>query len=249
MAHPLIHLGYGMELDSGTVAIEAMALTACCYDELHKYSDDPSYTRPSSFSSKSTLDLLQRLAQDSRLKGSNLAGGDDIMSVPSKHEDVLLDYWNAWDVDSNPMEQFAESQHAAAAVVAATPKAGTSFDFFLLHILTSSHAVRILLPLVPAEKQVSLVRQWWLFAVTGYIGQSTPAIDLDRVTKIDLAGRGWKDAEHLALKGKWAHDAHYVKGIRALKVAAETWGDDDQFYLKAATRFSREFGGWGGFGM
>lgn len=36
-------------------------------------------------------------------------------------------------------------------------------------------------------------------------------------------------------------------GIRALKNAAETWGDDDQYYLKAATNFSQEFDGWGGF--
>jgi hypothetical protein len=34
---------------------------------------------------------------------------------------------------------------------------------------------------------------------------------------------------------------------RALKVAAQTWGDESQLYLKAAVRFASEFDSWGGF--
>ncbi len=33
-----------------------------------------------------------------------------------------------------------------------------------------------------------------------------------------------------------------------MKVAAETWGDKEDWYLKAAARFADEFDGWGGFG-
>lgn len=29
--------------------------------------------------------------------------------------------------------------------------------------------------------------------------------------------------------------------------AAQTWGDDNQFYLKAAVKFAEGFDGWGGF--
>ena len=36
-------------------------------------------------------------------------------------------------------------------------------------------------------------------------------------------------------------------GIRALKEAAETWGDESDFFLKAAVRFATEFTSWGGF--
>jgi hypothetical protein len=32
-----------------------------------------------------------------------------------------------------------------------------------------------------------------------------------------------------------------------MKVAAETWKDPDEFYLKAAVRFADTFDGWGGF--
>ena len=43
-------------------------------------------------------------------------------------------------------------------------------------------------------------------------------------------------------------DAHFVKGCRAMKNGAETWGDKDEWFLKCAVRFSGEFDGWGGFG-
>jgi hypothetical protein len=33
-----------------------------------------------------------------------------------------------------------------------------------------------------------------------------------------------------------------------MKAASETWGDDTQFYLKAAVRLAEEFQDWGGFG-
>ena len=40
VAHPLIHLGYAYELQSKTVAIEALSLGACFYSSLHKYIDE-----------------------------------------------------------------------------------------------------------------------------------------------------------------------------------------------------------------
>lgn len=33
-----------------------------------------------------------------------------------------------------------------------------------------------------------------------------------------------------------------------MKEAAHTWGDKENFYLKAAVKFADEFDSWGGFG-
>jgi hypothetical protein len=33
-----------------------------------------------------------------------------------------------------------------------------------------------------------------------------------------------------------------------MHVASETWGDEDEYYLKAAVKFADEFEHWGGFG-
>lgn len=264
MAHPLIHLGYAYELSSQTVGIEALGLTACFYSDLHKYIDDPAYTRPSTFKSRSILEILQRVAADQRFDDhSSEAGEESIMAVVDKKEDLLLNYWNAWDITAGPRQQFADSQKAATAVLVGTRKPTQKYDFFLLHLLTSSHAVRVLLPVIPDRFQLSLVRQWWLFTLMAYIGQLRPAIDLHLIEDYDLQGRGWKHVNELALTSPYAQDAHYVKGkrrtihkitvlkkltitgIRAVMNAAETWEDDSEYYLKAGMKFAEEFDEWG----
>jgi hypothetical protein len=212
VAHPLIHLGYAYELNSRTVAIEALALGACFYSPLHEYIDNPSYTKPAPFRSKSLLEILRKVKDDKRFDGLYDHRSGDISKVFEEKEDVFLEYWNAWDL-SNPKEQFEESQKTAVAVLLATdPPEPSKFDFFFVHLLTSSHAVRILLPLIPTKHHVSLVRQWWLFALAVYIAQTRPAINLAAIEDYDPKGRNWKFVVDKALHSSHSLDAHFVKG-------------------------------------
>ncbi|CAL8582691.1 hypothetical protein XPA_008342 [Xanthoria parietina] len=252
LGHPLIHLGYAYELSSRDLAMEALAMAATSYNHLHKYLDDPSYTTPSPTNpSKSPLELLCRLQKDTRFEGVlRDPGPDNLQPLFRNHEALMLEYWNAWQISSDPTQDFQASQRAAAALLVASRKAGGApYDFFLVHVLTTSHAVRILLPLLPAKYHIPLVRQWWLLTLSVYIAQLRPEILLRSVGDYDLKGRGWGWVDGQAVGGKYALDAHYVKGLRALKTAARTWGDEDRFYLKAAVRFGDEFDGWGGFGL
>lgn len=246
MGHPLIHLGYAFELSSREVAMEALGLTATCYSYLHKYLDDASYTRASGYSTSSPLDILQRIRRDKRFDAVYDHLGNDLEPLFDEHEEAVLEHWNAWHI-ANPRKQFEESQRAAAALLVATHKPETKYDFFLVHLLTTSHAVRIILPLIPAKFHVSLVRQWWLLTIAYYIAQMRPDIDLDVVKLYELKDRDWAWVDKRAVSGEHALDPHYVKGLRAMKEAAETWGDEDSFYLKAAVRFGEGFDGWGGF--
>lgn len=253
VGHPLIHLGYAYEMSSPVVAVEALAMTTSYYDNLHKYLDDPSYTRPSSFKSKDPVQILQKLEQDDRfahvLDNVSLDSIDEnIQMLLQVREDPLLDYWNAWDISSSPQAQFEASQKAATALLVTTRKSSEKYDFFLVHLLTSSHAVRILLPIIPPKFQVPLVRQWWLFTLLTYTRQQRPHVDMSVIEDVPLQGRNWKDVNDLAVNGPHAQDAHYVKGCRAMMNAAETWGDKDEIYLKAAVKFATDFDGWGGFG-
>jgi len=220
VGHPLIHLGYAYEFDSREVATEALGLAATCYDFLHKYVDDPAYTRKAPFSSRSPLELLDKLAADNRfasfsVKPDSEATFDSFESLFGAHEEELLEYWNAWDLpasDSDITMQFRESQEAAVAMLVATVRPSThSYNFFMVHVLTTSHAVRILLPMVPAKFHVSLVRQWWLLALAVYVSVGRPKIDLDLIPG-DLGGQSWKYVEQQALTSQWATDVHYVKG-------------------------------------
>ena len=226
---------------------------ACCfYNDTHKYLDDPSYTRPpsSTLVSDSPLELLDRIRLDRRLDALKLphSGSENADKILSECEDVVLEYWNAWTLP-DPKEQFRQSQEAAVALLVGSQgdkHAGTAFDFYFVHVLTSSHAVRTLLPLVPPKFELSLVRQWWLFTIITYICQLRPEIDMSKIREYKLDGRGWKGVDHSALAGKHGHDAHYVKGLRAMKDAEKLWGENDGFWLKAAVKFADEFGDWSG---
>lgn len=230
--------------------MEALGLTTTSYNFLHKYLDDISYTKASSEITTNPIEILQKSSED--VQFDNLfdqQGADNIEPLFENHEAAVLNYWNAWQI-SDPRKQFEDSQRAAVALLVATRKMGAvrKFDFFLVHLLTTSHAVRILLPLIPAKFHIPLVRQWWLLTLAVYIAQLRPKIALDNINGYDIKKRDWDWVNKQALEGQWSMDAHYVKGLRAMKVVAETWGDGEQYYLKAACRFADEFDGWGGFG-
>lgn len=251
LGHPLIHLGYAYEVDSKEIALESLAMAATQYNFMHKYLDDPKYTRSppkGAFSSTSPLEILHKIREDKRFDGlfDEHQGSGNIEVLFEEHEDLVLEYWNAWNIGDDPASHFRESQEAAVALLVATVPTGThSYNFLLVHLLTTSHAVRILLPFIPARFHISLVRQWWLFALSVYIAELRPKIDPDNVPWPEgSSAKTWAYVEDKALNSRWATDAHFVKAARAMKEAASTWGDVHERYLASAVRFVDEFSGW-----
>ncbi|KAH8893740.1 hypothetical protein GQ53DRAFT_717354 [Thozetella sp. PMI_491] len=244
LGHPLIHLGYAYEMNSKEIATEALGLAAVQYNYFHRYLDDKSYTKPAPFSSTSIRDLLAKLGKDERFDDLfKEPGFDNIDPLFEKHEALILEYWNAWTI-SDPAKQFQESQEAAVALLIETVAPGThAYNFFTCHLLTTSHAVRILLPFIPAKFHISLVREWWLLTLAVYIAELRPKIDPDNLPS-NLGGRNWNYVVDKALNSSYSSDAHYVKTIRAIREAARTWGDVHERYLAAAIRFVDDFQGW-----
>ncbi|KAF7562195.1 hypothetical protein G7046_g1957 [Stylonectria norvegica] len=244
LGHPLIHLAYAYEMDCKEIAMESLGLACVQYNFFHKYLDHKSYTRPSPFASGSPLQLLIKMSEDERFdKLPSNPDFDDLESIFNKHEALLLDYWNAWDID-DPLKQFELSQEAAVALLVATVRPGThAYNFFLCHLLTTSHAVRVLLPVFPSEYHIPLVREWWLLVISVFIVKGRPHPESDNID-CDLNGKNWKYVEDRAINSVWAKDAHYVKSIRAMKEAATTWGDVHERYLGAAVTFVDNFQGW-----
>ncbi|OQO04346.1 hypothetical protein B0A48_10957 [Cryoendolithus antarcticus] len=249
LGHPLIHLGYAHELSSRTIAIEALGLAACFRNDWHVYLDDPKYTRPSKQPTDSLFTILDRISHDKTFEGLlDHRGSDNITTILANESAAaaVLEHWNTWDL-KNPKEQFAESQKVAVALLVAA-QGQEKYDFFAVHLLTSSHAVRVLLPILPSRWHVPLVRQWWLFTLLVFIAQLRPRINIDTIKLVELDGRGWDFVTEKALKGRYRTDAHFVKALRSMREAGKTWGDANSFYLKAAVKFAEEFESWGGFG-
>lgn len=212
VGHPLIHLGYAYEMDSKDIGMEALTLAAVQYDFFHKYTDNASYTKASPLAPSSPLELLVKMSEDKRFDSlPKDPSFGDLESIFDQHEALIMEYWNGWKID-DPLKQFELSQEAAVALLVATVRPGThAYNFVLVHLLTSSHAVRILLPFFPTQHHVTLVREWWLFVIAVFILKGRPMPDLDNVDK-DLKGKHWKHVEDRALNSPWAKDAHYVKG-------------------------------------
>jgi len=249
VGHPLIHLAYAFEMGSREVGMEALGLVSVCYNSLHNYSEDPVPSRlEPSYQSTSPFEIFENVRSEKLLDGFFVTPGDNnLKKLFSDRDAVLLNHWNAWKME-NPTEQFRESQQLAAALLVASHGGPSDkYDFFLVHVLTTSHAVRVLLPLIPAEFEIPLVRQWWLITLAIFIAQLRPETPLERIREFDLKGRDWDWTAKQAVKGEYSTDAHYIKAIWALRQMATTWGDQDQFYLKAAVKFAEEFSGWGGF--
>ncbi len=214
-------------MNNKEIATEALGLAAVQYNFLHKYLDDKSYTKPAPFSSTSIKGLLAKLATDERFKGIfKEPGFDNIDPLFEKHESLVLEYWNAWKIE-DPAKQFQESQEAAVALLIETVAPGThSYNFFTCHLLTTSHAVRILLPFIPVKFHISLVRQWWLLTLAVYIAELRPKIDPDYVPG-NLNQKNWAYVVDKAINSPYSTDAHYVKGkrIRTLhgRVLTDRW--------------------------
>ncbi|KAK5946813.1 hypothetical protein PMZ80_000957 [Knufia obscura] len=261
LGHPLIHLGYAYELSSREVGMEALGLVATCYDpKLAALLEANSSTIPnnstantSTYSTSNLFEVFARVQSDKRLDSHFTKLGNDNLSrllSDSSLTKILVEHFNAWKIP-DPKAAFEQSQRLATTLLISTspekPIYGHGYDFFLLHVLTTSHAVRIILPFLPAEHHIVLLREWLLITLALYIAQLRPTVSVQQVKDYDLNGKTWNDLFMLALEGEHKFDEHYVKGIRAMKAAAVVWGDKDQFFEKAAGKFALEFEEWQGF--
>lgn len=228
-------------MKSRTLAIEALAFSTCYYNFMHRYLDDAKYTRPPTNPTTSLAEILKRVAADKRFDGLfDSPGGANIETLFDLKEEAVLEHWNNWQIygynsgssgSSSPTgstsptsprekisftEQFLEAQKVVVALLMAKSSGDRKrrYDFYATQLVTTSHAVRVLLPLIPTKFHVPLVRQWWLFVLAIYIAQKRPKVDVVAFDNEDLEeGRGWSDVQSCALKGRFCLDGNYVKGM------------------------------------
>lgn len=229
--------------------MEALGLAATCHSGTYKNlaTQMNSYHKPP-YESKSLFDILSAVREDKDLDGLfTTPGNNNLKTLLTSQNPAFLAHCNAWKIE-NPTEQFRESQQLAAALLIGTTTADSNnYDWFFAMTLATSHAVRVMLPSIPAKFQIPLIRQWWLNTLGIYIAQLRPEIDMERIHKFDLKEKDWDWVSQQALKGVFSTDVSFVRTTRALREQAETWGDHDRFFLKAAVLFVSEFNnsqGW-----
>jgi hypothetical protein len=217
VGHPLIHLGYAYELNNRQVGIESLAQIASNFDFTFDEEEEILIgVKPSQ--ATSVTELLREIETDKRFDGVfKTPGGDNATNLMRTKKAEVLGYVSRFTFPSSDDAKADLNEcFKLAAMLLCSPSASSSkplFDFFLCHVLTTLHAVRILLPIVPPKYQVSLITQWWFLVVKVYISQLRPTLNDNQIIQTELNGRDWDYIVEAALSGNYSTDAHYVKGM------------------------------------
>ncbi|GFF74680.1 hypothetical protein IFM47457_03702 [Aspergillus lentulus] len=251
LGHPFIHLAYSWELQSHTVASEALSLGCTEYLPLHhlldQYPPDNSTYKSSSFA-----EVIHRMYKDERF--DNLFPEQGITNLEvllQKRYEAVLEHWNAWQV-SDSLVQLENCCDVSVLLAIGTGNRQAKYDFYLVHTMTVAHALRVLWDQFPKEQRACILRQYALFIILVYICQKKPAFEadiIDTILSVELGGQDWESVRAKALGHRWLKDSHFFKVVRAPMAFEETFGNKDNFYLKASAKFIAEFDGWEGFGL
>lgn len=225
-----------------------MSLGCTEYDKTHRYLDILPPDN-STYKTTSLAEVLESLRNDDRFENySQHLGFANIFTLLDQFEAEVLEHWNALVVE-DATKQLTEWLQTAATLAVSAVNAEGGLDFYLAHVLTVGHALRILLPLMPGQHRIPVLKQFGLYTILVYLAQLRPGFGPDTIKSFKTDLTSWDDIFKRALESKWSNDIHWPKVVRALKAVEELRGSEDGFYQKAAVKFIAEFDGWTGFGL
>ncbi|EWC45978.1 hypothetical protein DRE_04771 [Drechslerella stenobrocha 248] len=255
VGHPLIHLGYALEIEDQGLAVEALSMVATSYQSVHEFVDNPN--PPKTFLSITDIrEILDRIHEDDTFDGV-------CDSYGAGHPDRVLDesppnmLFDSYEIKKETMADTFQRQAEVAVLLFATShkKSDPQYDFFLAHAVNAAYALRIVLPHLDIQQAWHVLRSHMVLSSVVYVSQCRPKIKEKLVYGVDVDGKDWEYIRNKALQGEWRHDAHYVKVLRSLQEFDKLFGkgrpDSKNYnlYLKAAVKFADEFTGWTGFGL
>jgi len=156
----------------------------------------------------------------------------------ASREEVILEYFNLWTVtraESNleelfdisilllaattPAPSYPSSEKTSAS--ASTPH-NTHFDFFLLHLLLSAHAIRILFKNLPYTTHNTMLEAQFLATISYYVSELRPQVKLDVIIdhKPVMETQDWTFIRRHCLEvdvtTECANGGNYIRGIFSL---------------------------------
>jgi hypothetical protein len=238
LAHPLIHIGYALELDNQVVGMEALTMTAVCYNYLHEIVDK---LKPPTSPSKSAIQIFKDIHSDDRLPIYDTPGVDNLEFTVKNCNDLVLSYYNQWKINEENLEKTIEELFDLTVYIyGATHKPNEiEFDFFLLHLLTSMHAIRMIYPhIINQHIFEHILLEFFYFAIVIYISQLRPEINEHLINDYEINNekKNWNYVIDRTLNTDFIDDAHLVKVVRTLRDAEKSYGNKNGFYLKTAIK-------------
>ncbi|KAI9009811.1 hypothetical protein BC832DRAFT_620081 [Gaertneriomyces semiglobifer] len=254
LLHPLIHLGYGLEFESPMVVAEALSQASTHPPRPKKVLDmifavDQGSVQgliPTTASSDATqlVPLFNEIYKDDRLdKLVRFQDSDRSSTTTHKCAGIITEYASRWYIDSNA-DSLAHALRALFYVTTVIYGSGglrpghpqsSKFDFFLLHLVTSTFACLHVVPHLPIDTAIYLLRSQLAMCIHQYIARGRPPLQPVLLISYPLAGnRGldtWEQVMQLAITSE---DLHVPKIVRSLHVAETMYGSEEGLWLQAA---------------
>ncbi|MCJ1386584.1 hypothetical protein MMC17_009710 [Xylographa soralifera] len=255
--HPLILLADACELQSPVVAVEALALTAADWNDLHKILV-LSIDHEPPVNVQGPHKIIRKIAQDPRFGSLKLTrpgvqNTKAILSNTAAREFVMECLFM---LDSSSQKTLL-SDLAGIAVLfeCCGQKPGEpAYDFYLNHALTFVYSLHVLLPVFGAEENaLMLIRCVWLLMILSYVTQQRPLLQEWIVEDFKIPEHTtWQDICSEVTSGEALHgkflDPHFLRAVRNLKELGNRNKHQEEFYLKAAMMLKTQWNEWTGFG-
>jgi cell cycle checkpoint protein len=231
--HPIIHIGYAIELNSRSVACEALTMSAVCSDWLHQTA---SKLKPPTNGTKKALQIIKAIRVDDRTSTFNKPLHPNSMVV---HESLLISYYNEWQMPDDIDKAIEELFDMSVYLYGATHKPNQiDFDFFFLHLITAMSGIGKVRSYLDENVVKKILCTFFYLSIAIYISRQQPEINEQLIDdyKVEENKRNWKYVVDQTLHTRLATDAHLVKVIRALKDAENDYGTKGGLYLTTAVK-------------
>ncbi|KAI9474864.1 hypothetical protein BDB00DRAFT_776255 [Zychaea mexicana] len=144
---------------------------------------------------------------------------------------VYASRWHVHDEDKDLQAKLKEMYTACMLIYGASAirEQGIKLDFFLMHALTSIHAVHLLMPHLAPNEFAALLRGHAATTLAYYISRGRPSLQVDLLLKYESdeatnnSANPWLKICERAIN---APEAHIIKVIRACAVGQVVYGHD-----------------------
>ncbi|ORX92632.1 hypothetical protein K493DRAFT_316472 [Basidiobolus meristosporus CBS 931.73] len=230
--HPLVHLGFGVEFEHPSVTSEGLAYAAMTYLSYGEIVDEASAP---SMGNLACQQILEMIRTDKRFDGPFEGQFQAKVKILVRSKaDLLRSYVDAWITYAAGIDTERKTREvvkAATQIYASECHKGRS-NIFLGHILTSSYAVKSLLPHLSSVDRTRLLRLYWLAVIAHYIILGRPHV---LNSAAEMAGvepsRSWPAIIHEVLSNL---DEKVPNMVRTLMWAEEVDGFQDGLYRRTA---------------
>ncbi|QUC18887.1 uncharacterized protein UV8b_03128 [Ustilaginoidea virens] len=240
IAHPMIHLAYGLEWEQPALVAAGLAQAAVHPNRLGEFFDKvdkATATAAPAPSRRSLAEVCEAVRADhpdlvatatfnddnplyNGVLGTGLQEAVELAATLTVGED---------DVDERTAELLHLNAYVAAAAAAGHPPHLPKFDFFLLHSLTSAPFVLSFnKPFIPLRARVRMLEHKMRFDLMQYIARGSPPLGVQpirdfRVSRDDASAAA-RPQDLLPRYHAVPDDGHLVKVARALLLAEQESG-------------------------